>query len=132
MHLLKYFSFLLEACYIYIYIYYYYYYFDNIRGLSFHFDLYSVRVWHISSLKDLRNLSLFFVYSNFFIIITFPNMCKSLSSLVMHNNTEPKFLTCEKDLSKKLKCVGVFWEDTNFEFDVWKGWNYVDVCQVVH
>jgi hypothetical protein len=59
-------------------------------------------------------------------------MCKSLSSLVMHTSVEPKILTCEKDLSQKLKYASVLWEDTNFEFDVWKGLNYVDVCQVVH
>jgi hypothetical protein len=50
----------------------------------------------------------------------------------MHSNMEPNFLTCEQDLLQKLKCVGVFWEDKIFEFDVWKGLNYVDVCQVVH
>jgi len=59
-------------------------------------------------------------------------MYRSLLSLVVHSNMEPKLLTCEKDLSQKLKYVDVFWEDTTLEFDVWKCLNYVDVCQVVH
>ncbi len=65
-----------------------------------------------------KSFFVFFVYCNFVIIITIPNMYRSLLSLVVHSNMEPKLLTCEKDLSQKLKYVDVFWEDTTLEFDV--------------
>jgi hypothetical protein len=86
MHLLKSFFFLPIGSLLFYFI------FDNIHGLSFHFDLYSVEMKTHFILKILRNLSLFFVYCNFVIIITISNMRRSLSSPVMHNNTETKYI----------------------------------------
>ncbi len=71
-------------------------YIDNTCDLSFHFYLYNVKEKNTFYFEKFENLSLFFVYCNFVIIIIIPNTCGSLSSLVVRINTEAKFIRKKK------------------------------------
>jgi hypothetical protein len=63
---------------------------DNIHGLSFHFYFYSVIDKNTFYFEEFEKSFFVFFNCNFVIIITIPNTCRSLLSLVVHNNTKPK------------------------------------------
>ncbi len=71
-----------------------------IHGLSFHFYLYSVREENTFHLENLDKS--FFVCCLLQFCYTIPNVCKSLSSMVVHTNTKPKLFKCVTKLHQIL------------------------------
>jgi hypothetical protein len=78
------------AMFFFLFCFVFFFFLDNTHGLFSHFDLYSVRNENKFILKNLRNLSLFFVYCNIVIMNTIPNTCRNLLSLVVHSSAKPK------------------------------------------
>jgi hypothetical protein len=62
------------------------------HGLSFHFYLYSVREENTFHLENLDKS--FFVCCLLQFCYTIPNVCKSLSLVVVHSNVQPRLLRC--------------------------------------
>jgi len=65
--------------------------FDNTHGLSFHFYLYSVKE---ENTLHLEILNFFFVLCLLQFCCIIPNVCKSLSLMVVRSNAEPKLFKC--------------------------------------
>jgi len=61
---------------------------DNIHGLSFHFYLYSVRERKALHFEKFEKS--FFVLCLLQFCFTIPNVCRSLSLVVVHSSTKPK------------------------------------------
>jgi hypothetical protein len=68
------------------------FFFDNIHGLSFHFYLYSVREENTFHFENFEKS--FFVFYLLQFCCTIPNVCRSLSSVVVLNSMETKLFRC--------------------------------------
>ncbi len=70
---------------------YYGFFCDNTHGLSFHFYLYGVKE---ENTLHFEFFEFFFVFCSLQFCCTIPNVCRSLSLVVVHSNAEPKLFRC--------------------------------------
>ncbi len=68
----------------------FFFFFDNTHSLSFHFYLYNVKEENALHFENFEKS--FFVFYLLQFCCTIPNACRSLSSMVVHSNMEPKYI----------------------------------------